>query len=424
MTVVPGHISALNLGKSYRLYASGAERLREWLGLGLRHRLHWALAPISFEIAPGESVGIVGPNGAGKSTLLKLIAGVIKNNTGQLQVGGRVCALLELGLGFDPEQSGHDNLLLAGQLLGLTAQEIEAQRDWIVTFSGLGEAMHEPVRSYSSGMQMRLAFALAVAKRPDVLIVDEALSVGDIFFQQKCYELITRYHREGTTLLFVTHSMGAIQHLCERALLLDQGQLILDGEPQAVMNLYESRGLAGHAKTAVHIEQDSRLDACQQGSLRSEAIDLINIEWLNADGFLIQHCASEAMVRLRVRLAVQAAQEDLHVGVKLRDKYGLVIYETNTYCQHVTIGDVAAGDVLTVEFDWVLNVREGMYNITLGIAKKGFALGSFDEQLWYAHGLAPLEVSRDSDVPLWDGITNLHPRIAVTRETHAQGVLL
>lgn len=424
MTVVPGHISAQQLGKSYRLYASGGERLREWLGRGTRHRLHWALSPLSFEIAPGESVGIVGPNGAGKSTLLKLIAGVIRGNTGTLAVGGRVCALLELGLGFDPEQSGHENLLLAGQLLGLTSQEIEEHRAWIVEFSGLGDAMHEPVRSYSSGMQMRLAFALAVAKRPDVLIVDEALSVGDIFFQQKCYELITRYHREGSTLLFVTHSMGAIQHLCERALLLDHGQLILDGEPQAVMNLYESRGLAGNAKTAVHIEQDERLDACQQGSLRSEAIDLIGLDWLNDEGAIIHHCASEAPVRLRLRLAIRAAQEDLHVGVKLRDKYGLVIYETNTYCQHITMGDVTAGDVITVDIDWQMNVREGMYNITLGIAKKGFALGSFDEQLWYAHGLAPIEVTRDSDVPLWDGITNLHPQIAVTRESLQQGVLL
>jgi lipopolysaccharide transport system ATP-binding protein len=182
--------------------------------------------------------------------------------------------------------------------------------------------------------------------------------------------------------------------------------------------------LAGSAKTAVHIEQDSRLDACQQGSLRSEAIDLLSIDWLNEQGLVLQHCVSEAPVRLRLRLAVKAPQEDLHVGVKLRDKYGLVVYETNTYCQKITLGDVAADEVVTVDVDWHLNVREGMYNITLGIAKKGFALGSFDEQLWYAHGLAPIEVTRDSDVPLWDGITNLHPHISVHRESSQQRVLL
>lgn len=284
--------------------------------------------------------------------------------------------------------------------------------------------MHEPVRSYSSGMQMRLAFALAVAKRPDVLIVDEALSVGDIFFQQKCYELIRRYHHEGSTLLFVTHSMGAIQHLCERALLLDHGQLILDGDPQAIMNLYESRGLAVNAKTVVHIEQDERLEPSKQGSLKSEAIDLISIDWLNQESQIIHHCPSESPVRLRLRLAVREAQEDLHVGVKLRDKYGLVIYETNTYCQHMTVGDVSAGDEITVDVDWVLNVREGTYNITLGISKKGFSLGSFEEQLWYAHGLAPIEVTRDKDVPLWDGVTNLHPKITVMCESRQQGILL
>lgn len=349
---------------------------------------------------------------------------MIHGHVGTLAVGGRVCALLELGLGFNPEQSGHENLLLAGQLLGLTANEVEEHRDWVVEFSGLGHAMNEPVRSYSSGMQMRLAFALAVAKRPDVLIVDEALSVGDVFFQQKCYELITQYHREGSTLLFVTHSMGAVQSLCDRALLLDDGKLILDGDPQAVMNLYESRGLARSAKTVVHIDQGEHLEAAMQGSLRSEAIELLSMDWLNDQGETVNCCISESHMTLRLLLAIHLAQEDLHVGVKLRDKFGLIIYETNTYCQNITIGDVEVGEVLTIDFDWCLNVREGTYNITLGIAKKGFGVGSFEEQLWYAHGLAPLEVARNIKISLWDGITNLRPSIAVRRESAQQGLLL
>lgn len=189
MVVNSGQILAENLGKSYRLYDRGIDRLREWVGGRRHHRTHWALQDVNLSVEAGEAIGVVGPNGAGKSTLLKLIAGVISPTSGSLVVGGRVCALLELGLGFDPELTGRDNLRVAGQLLGMQEIEIAERVPWIIDFSEMSDAIDDPVRTYSSGMQMRLAFALAVAKRPDILIVDEALSVGDLFFSKSATDL-------------------------------------------------------------------------------------------------------------------------------------------------------------------------------------------------------------------------------------------
>src|SRR5690606_18629047 len=206
----------------------------------LRHHQHWVLQDVEFEIAPGEAVGIVGVNGAGKSTLLKMITGTTQPTCGKIELEGRVAALLELGMGFHPDFTGRQNAIMAGQLLGMQVDDIEALMPQIESFAEIGEAIDHPVRTYSSGMQMRLAFSVATAQRPDILIVDEALSVGDAYFQHKSFARIREFRKSGTTLLIVSHDRQAIQTICDRAILLDHGRLALEGAPEEVMDFFSA----------------------------------------------------------------------------------------------------------------------------------------------------------------------------------------
>ena len=235
-------ITVTNLGKAYKNYPDRLSRLKEWLDPQHRprHQLHWVLQDINFVVRPGEAVGIVGINGAGKSTLLKMITGTTSPTSGSIQVNGRVAALLELGMGFHPEFTGRQNVYMAGQLLGHSVEEITRLMPSIEAFAEIGDYIDQPVRVYSSGMQMRLAFSVATACRPDVLIVDEALSVGDAYFQHKSFDRIREFRKQGTTLLIVSHDKQSIQSICDRAILLNKGKLAMEGEPEAVMDNYNA----------------------------------------------------------------------------------------------------------------------------------------------------------------------------------------
>lgn len=233
-------ISVKNVGKAFRQYSSRWRRLCEWGCLGYKnfHHLKWVLKDITFEVQQGESVGIIGINGAGKSTLLKLITGTTLATTGDIKLNGRVAALLELGMGFHPDFTGRENVYMAGQLLGLTTSEISKVMNDIEDFAEIGEYIDQPVRIYSSGMQVRLAFSVATAVRPDILIIDEALSVGDARFQAKCYKRINDFKNKGTTLLLVSHSPSDIVKHCQRAILLKNGHIEIDGPSREVTNIY------------------------------------------------------------------------------------------------------------------------------------------------------------------------------------------
>ncbi len=237
-----GQIRVSGLGKAYKQYPNRWSRLFEWLVpfSPPRHHLHWILREVEFTIEPGEAVGIVGVNGAGKSTLLKMIAGTTQPTCGEIRVAGRVAALLELGMGFHPDFTGRQNVFMAGQLLGMQVEEIQALMPDIEAFAEIGEAIEQPVRTYSSGMQMRLAFSVATARRPDILIVDEALSVGDAYFQHKSFERIRSFRKAGTTLLIVSHDRSAIQSICDSAILLEQGRMAMRGRPEEVMDYYNA----------------------------------------------------------------------------------------------------------------------------------------------------------------------------------------
>ena len=233
-------LRAEGLGKEYRLYDSPRQRLASLLTGKASHRSQWALRDVSFELRRGQCLGVIGDNGAGKSTLLKLIAGTLKPSTGSLQQAGRVTAILELGAGFHPEFSGRDNLFFGGSLIGIGQAEMQKLQASIVGFSELGDAIDRPVKTYSSGMVVRLAFALVTAVEPDVLIVDEALAVGDQHFQKKCVERIEAFRENGCTILFCSHSLYHVRQLCDAALWLDGGGQRAWGPTERVLAGYES----------------------------------------------------------------------------------------------------------------------------------------------------------------------------------------
>ncbi|ABX33958.1 ABC transporter related [Delftia acidovorans SPH-1] len=233
------------VGKEYKLYDSPGRRARALLTGKALHRSHWALHDVSFALHRGECLGVIGDNGAGKSTLLKLLAGTLHPSTGSISRDGRVTAILELGAGFHPEFSGRDNLYFGGSLIGIDAAQMRTLEAAIVAFAELGEALDRPVKTYSSGMTVRLAFALVTAVRPDVLIIDEALAVGDQSFQKKCIERILDFRRSGCTILFCSHSPYHIRHLCDRALWLVKGQVHALGETESVLAAYEAASRAG-----------------------------------------------------------------------------------------------------------------------------------------------------------------------------------
>ena len=235
-------ISLSGVGKAFRVYASQWDRIREWLSpfSSKRHEQTWVLREITTDFKQGEAVGIVGANGAGKSTLLKIIAGITQPTEGALHVAGRLSALLELGMGFHPDFTGRQNVLTAGQLMGFPLQRLQALMPEIEAFAEIGDYMDRPVRVYSSGMQMRLAFSLATAERPEVLIVDEALSVGDAYFQHKSFDRIRQFKAQGTTLILVSHDRFAVQSICDRAILLQGGTIARDGDPESVLDYYNA----------------------------------------------------------------------------------------------------------------------------------------------------------------------------------------
>ena len=242
-------IAVNHLNKIYRLYDKPVDRLKESLGLSRKkkYKEHYALRDVSFTVEKGETVGIIGTNGSGKSTILKIITGVLNPTGGEVQVNGRISALLELGAGFNMEYSGIENIYLNGTMIGFSREEIDAKLDEILKFADIGDFVYQPVKTYSSGMFVRLAFAVAINIEPEILIVDEALSVGDVFFQAKCYRKFEEFKKQGKTILIVSHDLGSISKYCDRVVLLNQGVKMAEGNPKEMVDLYK-RLLVGQAE--------------------------------------------------------------------------------------------------------------------------------------------------------------------------------
>jgi lipopolysaccharide transport system ATP-binding protein len=373
-------IKVSNLGKAYKQYPSRWARLKEWIDPKhkCRHRLHWVLENINFNISAGDAVGIIGVNGAGKSTLLKLITGTNQPTTGSIQISGRVAALLELGMGFHPDFTGRQNVYMAGQLLGLTEKNITDIMPEIEAFAEIGDYIDQPVRIYSSGMQVRLAFSVATAQRPEVLIVDEALSVGDAYFQHKSFARIREVREQGTTLLIVSHDRSAIQSLCDRVILLKEGTIVKDGNPEEVFDFYNAL-IAERENSTVMVKQldDGRAQTSSgTGEARVEEIALYN-----SMGEVTQCVAVGEMVELCIKVKVHNPVATLVLGYSIKDRLGQEMYGSNTWLTKQVVYNPPIGRELLYRIAFPANLGVGSYSITTALHDQESHLSSSYEWL-------------------------------------------
>lgn len=361
-----GHIQVHGLGKAYRQYKHRWSRLAEWLlpGKAVRHQLKWILQDINFEVQAGEAVGIIGINGAGKSTLLKLITGTTQPTTGTVSMTGRVAAMLELGMGFHPDFTGRQNAHMAAQLIGISVEDITRLMPHIEAFAELGHYIDQPVRVYSSGMQMRLAFSVATAVRPDILIVDEALSVGDTYFQHKSFDRIRAFRELGTTLLIVSHDKGAIQSICDRAILLNEGRIALEGTPETVMDFYNAM-LADHQnqKISQTVQQDGSIQTISGTGQAS----IENATLTDPNGQLVEVVELGQPVRLIVNAKAGQDLPELVVGFMIKDRLGQPIFGTNSHHCRQPLRDIKAGQKIQYVFDFNADLGPGHYSMALAL---------------------------------------------------------
>lgn len=405
-----GSINVTNIGKAYKQYPNRWGRLAEWFipGHKKRYQLKWILQDISFSVSPGEAVGIIGINGAGKSTLLKMITGTTQPTTGSIQMTGRVAAMLELGMGFHPDFTGRQNAFMAGQLLGLSVEEIARLMPEIEAFAEIGDYIDQPVRVYSSGMQVRLAFSVATAIRPDVLIIDEALSVGDAYFQHKSFDRIREYSKQGTTLLIVSHDKQAIQSICDRAILLNAGRLEIEGEPEAVMDYYNAL-LAD--KQNQKIEQIRTEDGKIQTISGTGEAKVTDIAILNENNQRIELVDVGQKVTLRVEVEVNADIPRLVFGYGIKDRLGQVMYGTNTELKKQPLYDLVAGSKVVFECAFDANLGPGSYSVQTALVSTDSHLVNNYE--W--RDLALVFNIINIDKPHFVGTNWLDPLIGITQ---------
>jgi lipopolysaccharide transport system ATP-binding protein len=361
-----GAIRVKGLGKAYKYYSNRWSRLLEWTvpHSKVRHKLVWVLKDIDFTVSAGEALGIVGNNGAGKSTLLKLISGTAQPTVGSVTLNGTVAAMLELGMGFHPEFTGRQNVFMAAQLIGLGVGEIDVLMPQIEAFAEIGDYIDQPVRIYSSGMIVRLAFSVATAKRPDILIVDEALSVGDSYFQHKSFERIREFRRGGTTLLIVSHDKGAIRTICDRAILLEGGQLRKEGNPEEIMDYYNASLAAREAATVQQQEHSAGKLQTISGSGDAWVAD---VALRDADGARVEVIEVGQEVALCVSVEVMADLPELVVGYVIKDRLGQEVYGTNTHHLRRTLEHVSGGIRIGFKFSFSANLGEGSYSVAIAL---------------------------------------------------------
>lgn len=361
-------LSVQQVGKAFRAYRSEWHRFARWFGLPVKPAEEvWVLRHISFDIRPGEAIGIIGQNGAGKSTLLKIITGTLQPTEGRIQVNGRIAAILELGMGFNPELTGRQNVRHAAGLMGFSREQIEVAMPQIEAFAEIGDYFDEPMRIYSSGMQMRVAFAVATAWRPEILIVDEALSVGDVYFQHKSFDRIRAFREQGTTLLIVSHDRSAIQSLCDRAILLEHGHVIKDGDPEEVFDFYNAL-IAEKENSTVEVKKLDNGKAqttSGTGEARVEEIALYN-----SKGEVAEYVGVGEPVELRVKVKVHQPVETLVLGYSIKDRLGQVMYGTNTWHTNQVIHNPQPGDEYLFVIAFPANFGVGSYSVQTALVDR------------------------------------------------------
>ncbi len=401
--------------KTFRFYRRPIHRFTSWLSrgrVGAPTRLD-VLRGITFAVPAGTSTGIVGVNGAGKSTLLKIITGTMEASRGTVHVDGRVASLLELGTGFHPLFTGRQNIVYNARFLGLTDDEIRERIPEIEAFSELGDFLDRPVRTYSSGMYVRLAFSVAASVSPDVLVVDEVLSVGDAYFQQKCVQRIREFRDRGVTILFVSHDPTAVRTLCDRALLLHEGTILDEGKPAMVLEHYNAVIARKKADSDyLALEEGRATRGRRSGTFAALVTD---VELLDARGLPVRAVVAGDEATIRVRVFFFEAVHAPTVGVLIRDRLGNEVWGTNTELWQVPSGDVRAGETLEVRVRARLRLGAGQYSVTAAVHTGEAHL--FDPYDWLegalVFGVVPVDQRRAV------GVVQLEPVIEVERAAPA-----
>jgi lipopolysaccharide transport system ATP-binding protein len=354
-------LSVQNVSKRYQLYRRPSDRIAESIGLNRnsRHTDFWALRNISFELQPGEILGIIGANGSGKSTLLQIVAGVLRPTSGRVSVEGRVAALLELGAGFNPEFTGRENVYFNSEVMGRSPEETSRVFPNIESFAEIGPFIDRPVKEYSSGMYVRLAFATAIHVEPDVLIVDEALAVGDAVFANRCIRKLEELKSAGVSILFVSHDLGIVKRLCHRALLLHGGETIAQGEPAKVVNQYIA---LVHERDPEAVER--YLVNQRHGDSSSE---IQSAELLDGQGLPATSVQNGQLVRARIKARFRSDVDDPVVGILIRNRLGIDVYGTNTLVEGAKMGSFRTGDELVVDFEFAANLTRQSYTLTVAL---------------------------------------------------------
>ncbi|MFI3213231.1 MAG: ABC transporter ATP-binding protein [Eubacteriales bacterium] len=378
-------IEAAGIDKIYKLYDKPSDRMKEALGLsrGKKHKEHYALRNVDINIYQGETVGIIGTNGSGKSTILKIITGVLNPTKGSMNVIGRISALLELGAGFNMEYNGIENIYLNGTMIGFSEAEITAKLQDILDFADIGDYVYQPVKTYSSGMFVRLAFAVAINIEPEILIVDEALSVGDVFFQAKCYHKFEEFKEMGKTILFVSHDLSSIAKYCDRVILLNQGAKLGEGSPKEMIDAYK-QVLVG--QYAIPEEEDSLLESPEINALAAANVDKTAMA-VNPN--LVEYGTKAAIISnyyitdnkgTKTSAIIKGEEFTLHMEVDIKEPipapifaftikniHGTEITGTNTMIEKAFLKSVQAGERKNITFTQKLDLQGGEYLISFGV---------------------------------------------------------
>ncbi|HYP06755.1 MAG TPA: ABC transporter ATP-binding protein [Bryobacteraceae bacterium] len=348
------------MSKLFRLYDRPSDRLREMLPFGRKkHTDFWALRNVSFSVDSGEILGLVGPNGSGKSTLLQIATGILQPTSGRVSVEGRVAALLELGAGFNPEFSGRENVYLNGEIMGLTRAETESAFPAIEAFAEIGDFIDRPVKEYSSGMYVRLAFATAIHVEPDVLIVDEALAVGDAIFANRCLQKLEELKTRKVTILFVSHDLGLVKRLCHRAILMMKGEILCEGAPSEVVNRYVA---LVHDRNATNAEKSELTGNYRHGD-RASTIESIRI--VDSAGREVSAVPAGEDISVEVTARFDRAVSKPMIGMLIRNRLGVEVFGTNTKIEGVDLGSFSQGDRVSVRFAFRCFLTRQDYTLTV-----------------------------------------------------------
>lgn len=381
-------VSIKDVSKVYKLFDKPVDRLKESLSLTHKsyHTDHFALEGISLDVHKGECVGIIGTNGSGKSTLLKIITGVLSPSGGSVEVKGKISALLELGAGFNMEYTGIENIYLNGTMLGFSREEMTAKLDDIINFAEIGDFIYQPCKTYSSGMFARLAFAVAINVEPDILIVDEALSVGDIFFQSKCYRKFNEFKEAGKTIIFVTHDMGSVIKYCERSMLINKGHHVLTGTSAEAVDVYKkilanqyddsakTDSSEEEKETRTHEEEKKASKEWKQDLILNQQVDsygngeaeIVDFAIVDDQGKITSTLKKNKQFRIKMKIRFYEDIKNPIFAYIIKDRKGTEITGTNTLLENYTPKMGKKGEEVVVNFDQVLNLQSGQYLLSFG----------------------------------------------------------